>query len=126
MTISVMDLQDLQDKTPMASPAPTGVPQDIPPMRHRQSAGIPRKLKRPGVLKNERYDLRPIWRETLCEWAGRALGTTEPLQRTFSPFDRLVTMSGMREKGRQWREWGQGRGGRRVKKRNRTGLSPPP
>ena len=61
----------------------------------------------------------------MCEWVGRALGTTEPLQPTLTPFDRLGAVSGVREKGRQWREWGQGSGGRRVKKRNRTGLSPP-
>ena len=125
MNISVIDLQDPQDKAPMAIPAPTGVSQEIPPIRPRQSAGIPRKLRRPGIFKNERYDLRPLWREKVCEWAGRALGTTEPLQPTLSPFDCLGTVRGVREKGRQWREWGQGRGGRRVKKRNRTALSPP-
>ena len=125
MNISVMDLRDTQDKAPMASPAPTGVSQEISPIQPRQSAGIPRKLRRPGIYKNERYDLRPLWREKLCEWAGGALGTTEPLQPTLNPLDRLGTVSGVREKGRQWREWGQGRGGRRVKKRNRTGLSPP-
>ena len=67
MNISVMDLQDPQDKAPMASPAPTGVSQEIPPIRLRQSAGIPRKLRRPGIFKNGRYDLRPLWREKLCE-----------------------------------------------------------
>ena len=126
MNISVMDLQDPQDKAPMASLAPIGVSQEILLIRPRQSAGIPRKLRRPGVFKNDRYDLRPLWRETLCEWAGRALGTTEPLRPTLSPFDRLETVSGLREKDRQWREWGQESGGGRVKKRNRTGLSPPP
>ena len=60
MNISVMDLQDPQDKAPMASPAPTELSQDIPPIRPRQSAAIPRKLKRPGVFKNKRYDLRPL------------------------------------------------------------------
>ena len=73
----------------MTSPAPNGVFQEIPTIRPRQSAGIPRKLRRPGVFKNERYDLRPLWGEKLCELAGRALGTTEPLQPTLSPFDRL-------------------------------------
>ena len=33
MNISVMDLQDPQDKAPMASPAPTGVSQEILPIR---------------------------------------------------------------------------------------------
>ena len=70
MNISVMDLQDPQDKASMANPAPSGVSQEIPTIRPRQSAGIPRKLRRPGVFKNERYDLRPLWREKLCEWAG--------------------------------------------------------
>ena len=125
MNISVMDQQDPQDKAPIASPAPTGVSQEIPTIRPRQFAGIPRKLRRPGVIKNERYDLHPLWRETLCEWAGRALGTTEPLQRTLTPLDRLGTVSGVREKGRQWRELGQRSRERRVRKRNRTGLSPP-
>ena len=120
MNISVMNLQDPQDKAPMASPATTGVSQEIPTIRPRQSAGILRKLRRPGVFKNERYHLRPLWRNRLCEWARRALGTTEPLEPTLSPFDRLGTVSGVREKGAQWRQWGQGRGGRRVKKRNRT------
>ena len=40
MNISVMDLKDPQDKAPMASPAPTGVFQEIPRIRPRQSAGI--------------------------------------------------------------------------------------
>ena len=79
----------------------------------------------PKIFKNERYDLHPLWREKLCEWAGRTLGTTEPLQPTLSLCDPLRTLSGVREKGRQWREWVQGSGGRRVKKRNRTGLSVP-
>ena len=122
INISFMDLQDPQDKAPMASLAPTGASQEISTIRPRQSAGIPRKLRRPGVFKNERYDLRPLWREKFCEWPGRALGTTEPLQPTLSPFDRLGTVSGVPEKGRRWREWRQGRGGRRVKQRNRTGL----
>ena len=125
MNISVINLQDPQDKAPMASPAPTGVSQKIPPIRRRQSAGILRKLRRRGIFKNERYDLRPLLREKLCKLAERALGTTEPLQPTLSPFDRLRTVSGVRDKGRQLREWGQGRGGGRVKKRNRTRLSPP-
>ena len=93
MNISVMDLQDPHNKAPMASPAPTGACQEILTIRPRQSAGIPRKLGQPGVLRNERYDLRPLWREKLCEWAGRALGTTEPLQSTLSPSDRLGTVS---------------------------------
>ena len=125
MNISVMDLQDPQDKAPMANPTATRVSQDILPIRPPQSAGIPRKLEPPGVFKHERYDLRPLWREKFCEWAVRALGTTEALQPTLSPFDCLRTVSGVREKGRQWREWGQGRGRRRVRKRNWTGLSPP-
>ena len=116
MNMSVMDLQDPQGETPMASPTPTGVSQEIPTIQPRQSAGIPRKLRGPGVLKNETYDLRPLWHERLCEWAGRALGTTEPLQLALIPFDCLNTMSGVRQKGRQWPAWGQGRGGRRVKK----------
>ena len=103
MNVSVMDLQDPQDKAPMASRAPTWVSQEILTIRPGHSAGIPRKLRRPCVLKNQRYDLRPLWRESLCEWAGRPLGTTEPLQPTLSPFDRLRTLSGVREKGGQWR-----------------------
>ena len=99
MNISVMDLQDPQDKAPMVSPAPTGASREIPTIQPRQSAGIPRKLRRPGVFKNERYDLRPLWRKKLCERAERALGTTEPLQPTLSPFDCLRTVSGVREKG---------------------------
>ena len=87
MNISVMDLQDSQDKAPKAGPDPTRVSQEIPTVRPRRSAEIPQNLRRPGVFKNERYDLRPLWREKLCEWAGRALGTTEPLQPTLSPFD---------------------------------------
>ena len=71
MNISVMDLQNPQDKGPMASPAPTGVSPEILTIRPEQSAGIPRKLRRPGVFKNEMYDLRPLWRETFCKWAGR-------------------------------------------------------
>ena len=125
MNINVMDLQDAQDKTPMASPAPDGASQEVPTIRPGQSAVIPRKLRWPGVLKNERYELRLLWRQTLCEWAGRALGTTEPLQPALRPFDRLGTVSGACENGRQWREVGQGSGGRGVKKRNRTGISPP-
>ena len=89
MNISVMDLQDPRDKAPMASPAPSGGSQEIPTITTRQSAGIPQKLRRPGLFKNERYDLRSLWREKWCEWAGRALGTTEPLQPTLSPSARL-------------------------------------
>ena len=60
MSISVMYLQDPHDKPPIASPAPSGVSQDIPTIQLPQSAGIPRKLRRPGIFKNERYDLRPL------------------------------------------------------------------
>ena len=64
INISVMGLLDPQDKTPMATSAPTGVSQENPTIRPRQSAGIPRKLR-----KNERYDLRPLRHERLCESA---------------------------------------------------------
>ena len=67
MNISVLDLQDPQDKGLMAGPAPTGVSQEIPTIQPRESAEILRKLRRPGVFKNERYHLRPLWREKLCE-----------------------------------------------------------
>ena len=95
MNISVMDLQDPEDNVPMACPAPIRISQEIPTIRLRQSADIPRKLSRSGVFKNERYDLRPLWREKLFEWARRAFGTTEPLQPTLSHFDHLGAVSGV-------------------------------
>ena len=97
MNIGVMDLQEPQHKTPLASPALTGVCQEISTTPPRQSAGIPRKLRRPGVFKNERYDLYPLWRERLCEWARGALWRTESFQPTLSPFERLAAVDGVRE-----------------------------
>ena len=44
MHITVMDLQDPQDKAPMATPAPTGAYQEIRTIRPRQSAWTPRKM----------------------------------------------------------------------------------
>ena len=52
--ISVMDLQDPQGKAPMAGPAPIGVSRAIQTTQGQQSAGIPQKLRRPRVFKNER------------------------------------------------------------------------
>ena len=76
MNISVTDLRHPQDKAPMTSPAPTGVSQEILQIQPRQSAGRPRELRRPGVFKNDRYDLRLVWREKFCQWPKRALTTT--------------------------------------------------
>ena len=49
MSISIMGLLHPQNKSHMATPAPTRVCQEIPTIQRRQSAGIPRKLRQLGI-----------------------------------------------------------------------------